>query len=274
MRRIFLYHLTQAVLVPQGDDAALQLHQPLLGEGLEHPRHRLPRRADVLGQLLVGHADGVGAGARRLGEKELRQPPVKSLEQDLLHRPHHVGKPLGRQLVEKAAHRKILLGQRGDKSGGDDEHLRLLLGGHLGIKGDLADDAGRRQDAQLAGVQPEQRHLPPLVGEEVGAYLAGQHQQQPQTFAAAVVDERALFIPAHHRAPPYRIPLLLCQQLPEGQAAHCRFHVSGSRDGRSRGRRRCGRPRRGRGRGGRSERRGHSPDSPPAAPPPPRPPRR
>ena len=48
--------MIQSACIPQRDRTALQLHQPVLREALEHPRHRLPRRADVLGDLLMGHA--------------------------------------------------------------------------------------------------------------------------------------------------------------------------------------------------------------------------
>ena len=47
--------MIQSACIPQRDRTALQLHQPVLREALEHPRHRLPRRADVLGDLLMGH---------------------------------------------------------------------------------------------------------------------------------------------------------------------------------------------------------------------------
>ena len=37
--------MIQSVCIPQRDCTALQLHQPVLREVLEHPCHRLPRRA-------------------------------------------------------------------------------------------------------------------------------------------------------------------------------------------------------------------------------------
>ena len=87
----------------------------------------------------------------------------------------------------------------------------IPLGSHLGVKGDLTDDAGGRQHAQIACIQPEQCHLPPLVGEEIGADLTGEHQHQTETFAAAVMDERPLFIAARHRTALHRFPLPLGQ---------------------------------------------------------------
>ena len=63
--------------------AALELHKALLRELLEHPRHGLPRGADVLGDLFMSHANRIRAGALRFGQKKARQPPVKALEQSL-----------------------------------------------------------------------------------------------------------------------------------------------------------------------------------------------
>ena len=41
------------VLIPQRGRAALQFHQSVLRETLEYPRHRLPRRADVMDDPLA-----------------------------------------------------------------------------------------------------------------------------------------------------------------------------------------------------------------------------
>ena len=48
--------MIQSFCIPQRDRTALQLHQPVLREALEHPRHCLPRRADVMDDPLMGHA--------------------------------------------------------------------------------------------------------------------------------------------------------------------------------------------------------------------------
>jgi len=53
--------------------------------GESEARNSLPRRADVLGDLLMGHAYGIGAGTLRFGQKKFCQPPIQSLEHDLLH---------------------------------------------------------------------------------------------------------------------------------------------------------------------------------------------
>ena len=75
---LLLYQLFQAVKVPQGDGTALEL-TGLLRELLEHPRHGLPCGADMLGDLFMGHADRIRAGALRFGQEKARQPPVKAL---------------------------------------------------------------------------------------------------------------------------------------------------------------------------------------------------
>ena len=53
----------------------------------------------MLGDLLMGHAYRVGAGALRFGKEKFCQSPIQSLEHDLLHRPHHIRKPFCCQLM-------------------------------------------------------------------------------------------------------------------------------------------------------------------------------
>ena len=78
-------------------------------------RATAPRaRADVLGNLLMGHAYGIGAGTLRFGQEKICQPPIQTLEHDLLHRPHHIRKSFRCQLIEEAADMKILLLEHSD----------------------------------------------------------------------------------------------------------------------------------------------------------------
>ena len=53
---------------------------------------------------------------------------------------------------------------------------------------------GGRKHAKFARIQAEQRYLPPLLGEKIGADLAGKDEQHSKTFVVAAVYERALFI--------------------------------------------------------------------------------
>ena len=89
---------------------------------------------------------------------------------------------------------KILLLERSNDICGDDQNLRIHSRGHLRIKGDLTDHTGGRKHAQFARIQAEQRYLPPLLGEKIGADLAGKDEQHSEAFIVAAVYERALFI--------------------------------------------------------------------------------
>ena len=60
--------------------AKVERNKAVLRKALEHARHGLARRADVLSDLLVRHADGGRAGALGFGEKKGRKTPVKALE--------------------------------------------------------------------------------------------------------------------------------------------------------------------------------------------------
>ena len=50
--------MIQSVCIPQRDRATLQLHQSVLREAFEHPRHRLPGRAD-LSKMKNGHISAI-----------------------------------------------------------------------------------------------------------------------------------------------------------------------------------------------------------------------
>ena len=173
--------MIQSACIPQRDRTALQLHQPVLREALEHPRHRLPCRADVPGELLMGHVYRVGAGTLRFGKEKFCQSPIQPLEHDLLHRPHHIRKPFRCQLIEEAADIQIFLLERSNDICRDNQNLCIHSCGHLRIKGDLTDHTRGRKHAQLARIQAEHRYLPPFLGEKIGADLAGKDEQHSET---------------------------------------------------------------------------------------------
>ena len=89
---------------------------------------------------------------------------------------------------------KILLLEHSDDICRDNQNVRIHSCGHLRIKGDLTDHAGGRKYAQFTRIQPEQCDFPPLLGEKVGANLAGKDEQHSETFVVAAVYERPLFI--------------------------------------------------------------------------------
>ena len=89
---------------------------------------------------------------------------------------------------------KILLLERSDDSCRDSQNLCIHSRGHLRIKGDLTDHTGGRKHAKLARIQAEQRYLPTLLGEKIGADLTGKDKQHSETFGVTAVYERTLFI--------------------------------------------------------------------------------
>ena len=178
------------------ENEVLRSDKPVLRKAFEHPRHRLPCRADVLGNLPMGHAYGIGAGTLRFGKEKFCQPPIQSLEHNLLHRPHHIRKPFRCQLIEEASDIQIVLLQRSNDICGDNQNLRSPSGGHLRIKSDLTDHTGGRKHAKFARIQPEQRYLPSLLGEKIGADLAGKDGQHSKAFIVAAVYECAFLIMA------------------------------------------------------------------------------
>ena len=58
----------------------------------------------------------------------------------------------------------------------------------------LTDHTGGGKHAWFTRIQAEQRYLPPLLGEKIGADLAGKDEQHSKAFVVAAVYERTLFI--------------------------------------------------------------------------------
>ena len=155
---------------------------------------------------------------------------------------------------------KILLLEHSDDICGNNQNLRIHSRGHLRIKGDLTDHTGGRKHAQLTRIQAEQRYLPTLLGEKIGADLAGKDEQHSKAFVVAAVYERTLFIMTDKGTSAQRFLLLFSQGRPERKLCQCAFHINGSYAYRIRGHRRCDQIRRAHGHGGHSEHWDRSPD--------------
>ena len=106
---------------------------------------------------------------------------------------------------------KIFLFERSDDICRDNQNFRIHSSSHLRIKGDLTDHTGGRKHAQLTRIQPEQCDFSPLLGEKIGADLAGKDEQHSETFGVAAVYERTLFIMTDKGASAQRFLLLFGQ---------------------------------------------------------------
>ena len=106
---------------------------------------------------------------------------------------------------------KILLLERRNDICRDNQNVRIRSCGHLRIKGDLTDHTGGRKHAKLARIQAEQCYLPALLGEKIGADLAGKDEQHSKAFGIAAVYERALFIMTDKGTSAQRFLLLFSQ---------------------------------------------------------------
>ena len=163
----------------------------------------------------MGHADDGSAGALRLLHQKGSQTPVQPPEEDLLHGPHHVGKPRRCLLIEKAAYRKLPLTERRDHARGNNEKRGIFCRRHVRLKCDLADDAGGGKYAAVPCVKPEQRDLPSFFRKKIGPYLPLQQQQHPQTLILSAVDQAALGVAAQKCTATQRLLLLFRKILPE-----------------------------------------------------------
>ena len=96
--------------------------------------------------------------------------------------------------IEKTADMEIFLLECSNDICRDNQNVRIHSGSHLRIKGDLTDHTGGRKHAQFTRIQAEQRYLSPLLGEKIGADLAGKDEQHSETFVVAAVYERGFII--------------------------------------------------------------------------------
>ena len=134
--------LFQPLLIQHLHPAAVEADEALPGEILQQTADDLAGGTHIAGDLVVGHVEIGPAGLGQLVRQEDGQPPVGAHEEDLLHRPHGVGKAFGGHLVGVAADIDILLHQLAEDARADAVGLGVLLGVDVKVKVDRVHDAG------------------------------------------------------------------------------------------------------------------------------------
>ena len=128
---------------------AMQLWQPymisLVEVTLGIDNYILPIGIVVLASAVLSVL--AGKAMDRFGKEKFCQPPIQSLEHDLLHRPHHIRKPFRCQFIEKTADMEIFLLECSNDICRDNQNVRIHSRGHLRIKGDLTNHTGGRKHA-------------------------------------------------------------------------------------------------------------------------------
>ena len=198
------------------DRAAAERDDAVVGEVAQHARDGLAHGAGVARDLLVRGAHG-RAGVVGLVPEILCEALVKAREQQLLHRPHDIGKALGRKAVHAALDMDVLRRKLLEHVRAEDEQLRRRIGHELHLERDLPDDARRRQHAGVPVREAVERDLAPVVREHACAQAAALHLDHAEALPVAPVHERAAVILRQARAAPRKLALRLGQVRPEGQ---------------------------------------------------------
>ena len=128
------------------------------------------------------------AGVVGLVPEILCEALVKAREQQLLHRPHDIGKALGRKAVHAALDVDILGRELLEHVRAEDEQLRRRIGHELHLERDLSHDARRRQHAGVPVREAVERDLAPVVREHACAQAAGLRGQLDAVRGAVMFD--------------------------------------------------------------------------------------
>ena len=163
----------------------------------------------------MGHAEVRAAGLGKLVGQKNGKPPISAHEQNLLHRPHGIGKALCRHLVGVAAHIDVFLHQLPEDARADAQRFGVLLGIDVEVDVHRVHHAGGGQNAHLPAEQAVQRHVPAVLGQQIGAQLPAAQQKDAHTAFQRAVHPGALGVV--HRAGKAAQPLLFFrgQLLPE-----------------------------------------------------------
>ncbi|MPM27771.1 hypothetical protein SDC9_74285 [bioreactor metagenome] len=117
------------------------------------------------GNFVVRNTQHVAAVQRALCQEKFRKALVKALPHNLLHQPHHLGKPGGHQLIGVIRHSKRTVGKPFVYVRGNYPQLRVLLRLHGNVKLNVLHNAGGGKQAHVPLEQAVDGDLLPLVGE-------------------------------------------------------------------------------------------------------------
>ena len=96
-------------------------------------------------------------------QKKSRDPLIDTIEQDLLHGPHHIGETLCQDLVDITADIDVLFLQPLQYHRRQDQDPAVLLHHHLRVKGDLVQNTGGGKHIRLSFVDMIEGDLPALL---------------------------------------------------------------------------------------------------------------
>ena len=134
----------------------------------------------------------------------------------MLHGPHHVGKALRGLFVHIQTHIGVALHDGVQDTGGDHQGLGRLGGVDEQVEGNGVQQAGGGEDTALPGVDAKQRHLPPLLGEDVDPQRPRQEQEGPLAIHIRAVDAHPFFVCHLHTVLEKDRSLLLGELPPKG----------------------------------------------------------
>ena len=152
-------------------------------------------------------------------EQEDGKAAVGREEEHLLHLPEHVREALRGELVGKAAHIDIRHRQPAEGQRVCEQHVRILLRVDVDVEGHGVERAGRREDADVVGEQPVERHIAAVLRERVDAQLPLLDQQHADAVEWPAMDLRAALIVDGMRMGIEEVSLPVRKMRPEAEVA-------------------------------------------------------
>ena len=173
----------------------------------------------------MGEADPGIAGFGELVQQEDGQPLIEPHEEQLFHGPHHIGKPIHHQRVGEVFGIDVLLDELLILSRGNQQGFGIRFGLHADIEGDVLQNAGGGQDADLLGPQPVEGDLLALGGEHEHPQPTGFDEYNTDAAVFPIVDDIALLVAHRIEVFPEEILLFRCEFIPKGIGTFCQFQI-------------------------------------------------
>ena len=175
----------EGLLIFNFDAAAGYLYESVGRHVLQHTGDDLAGSAEVAGDLIVRHGDGICLGSACFIRKEDGNALIHAHENQLLHHPHDVGEALYGGFEGEDLDGRDALGHFSEYTCIDAVAIAWNLGIDENIKGDALNDAGGREHADVSRLKAVERDLLAVLGENIHTQSA--LGEKEKTGAARVI---------------------------------------------------------------------------------------
>ena len=195
--------------------AAGEGYNPFFFKVFQHPRDDFPRASQIPCNLFMGCVKRGGVRADGIVQQVSGKPLVKAGKQNLIHRPHDIGKMLGGLFINVIFHINVPVYQGAETGDVRNDQLGILVRLNLNVKGDFLNDTGGGEGADLAVTDPKECDFSCIARLNKDAQLAFQNKKDSETVIVVGIEKISFPTGLELRTGTQQFLLLMIQMLPE-----------------------------------------------------------